>query len=160
MITSANRQIAYWAELCKQPQFGLLDESMQTLLSKLIRTFGEEFVISHNVDMKQQHFEKLYKMLNVALFDNRLDAIPVKYMDIGTIIDEWHKQDKAEGIPYQDYSDKRKSYGFYINIGDADESLPDDKRIFSLKYRDHCIYVNSSKCYRHSSSIPQCYAMR
>ena len=49
------------------------------------------------------------------MFDNMLDAIPVKLMDIDSIIEEWHRQDEVENIPYQDYSNKRKSYGFYIN---------------------------------------------
>ena len=61
------------------------------------------------------------------MFDNMLDAIPVKLMDIDSIIEEWHRQDEVENIPYQDYSNKRKSYGFYINVGDVDESLPENK---------------------------------
>lgn len=80
------------------------------------------------------------------MFDNMLDAIPIKFMDIDSIIEEWHRQDEDEKIPYQDYSDKRMSYGFYINIGDVDESLPEDKWILSLTYRDHVIYLNSNKC--------------
>ena len=80
------------------------------------------------------------------MFDNMLDDIPVKLMDIDNIIEEWHRQDEIETIPYQDYSSKKKSYGFYINIGDVDESLSKDKWILSLVYRDHAIYLNNNKC--------------
>lgn len=48
-------------------------------------------------------------------------------MDIDNIIEELHRQDEVENIPYQDYSSKKKSYGFYINVGDVDESLSDNK---------------------------------
>ncbi|MBP5784568.1 MAG: hypothetical protein J6W16_03165 [Methanobrevibacter sp.] len=61
------------------------------------------------------------------MFDNILDFIPIKIMPINDIIEEWHKQDKIEKISYQNYNDKKKSYGFYINVGDIDESLPEDK---------------------------------
>lgn len=61
------------------------------------------------------------------MFDNILDVIPAKLMDIDSIIEEWHRQDEIENISYQDYSSKRKSYGFYNNIGDVDESLPENK---------------------------------
>ena len=96
--------------------------------------------------MSQSQIEQLYKILNVFIFDSALDVIPVKLMDIDSIIEEWHRQDEAEKIPYQDYSNKRKSYGFYVNVGDIDESLPENKQIFSLKYRNHVIYINQSKC--------------
>ena len=41
------------------------------------------------------------------MFDNMLDDIPVKLMDIDNIIEEWHRQDEIENIPYQDYSSKK-----------------------------------------------------
>ena len=95
------------------------------------------------------------------MFDNMLDDIPVKLMDIDNIIEEWHRQDEIENIPYQDYSSKKKSYSFYINIGDVDESPSKDKWILSLVYRDHAIYLNNNKCkIGHLSSMSLCYVMR
>ena len=61
------------------------------------------------------------------MFDNMLDDIPVKFMYIDNIIEEWHRQDEIENIPYQDYSSRKKSYGFYTNVGDVDESLSVNK---------------------------------
>lgn len=67
-------------------------------------------------------------------------------MDINSIINAWHIQDKIENIPYQNYDSKRQAYGFYTNIGDVDESLSKNKRIFNLKYRNHILYINLTKC--------------
>ena len=115
-------------------------------MSRLVKVFGEDLVKNQHVNLSQSQVEQLYKILNNFVFDNILDDIPVKLMDIDNIIEELHRQDEVENIPYQDYSSKKKSYGFYINVGDVDESLSDNKQIFSLKYRNHMIYINQSKC--------------
>ena len=133
--------IAHWQSVLKK-----INESEQTLMSRLYKVFGKDVVDNQHMSLSQNQFKQLYKMLNVFLFDNMLNAIPVKLMNIDDIIDEWHKQDEVEEIPQQDYNDKRNSYGFYINFGDIDETLPKDKQIFSLKYRDHTIYINKTKC--------------
>ena len=133
--------IKHWESLLKR-----MDEKQQTLMSRLVKVFGEDLVKNQHVNLSQSQVEQLYKILNNFVFDNILDDIPVKLMDIDNIIEELHRQDEVENIPYQDYSSKKKSYGFYINVGDVDESLSDNKQIFSLKYRNHMIYINQSKC--------------
>ena len=148
--------IKYWKSVIKR-----MDENQQILMSRLVKIFGEDLVKNQHVNLSQSQFDQLYKILNVFMFDNMLDDIPVKLMDIDNIIEEWHRQDEIENIPYQDYSSKKKSYGFYINIGDVDESLSKDKWILSLVYRDHAIYLNNNKCkIGHLSSMSLCYVMR
>ena len=39
--------------------------------------------------MSQSQIEQLYKILNVFIFDSALDVIPVKLMDIDSIIEEY-----------------------------------------------------------------------
>ena len=39
--------------------------------------------------MSQSQIEQLYKILNVFIFDSVLDVIPVKLMDIDSIIEEY-----------------------------------------------------------------------
>ena len=133
--------IKYWMKVLEE-----LDESAQTLLMKLEKAFGKDLVSNQQVDLTLEQFEKIYKILNVFIFDNRLDHIPIRCMLIDDIINELHRLDEVEEISYQDYSSKRKSYGFYANAGDIDESLPENQQIFSLKYRDHMIFLNMSKC--------------
>lgn len=61
------------------------------------------------------------------MFNNMLNVIPVKAMYIDDIIKEWHKYDEDKKFPYQNYDSYRESYGFYINFGEIDDSLPEDK---------------------------------
>lgn len=93
--------IKYWESVLKR-----IDENQQTLMSRLVKVFGEDLVKNQHVNLSQSQFDQLYKILNNFVFDNMLDDIPVKLMDIDNIIEEWHRQDKIENIPYQDYSSK------------------------------------------------------
>lgn len=96
--------IKYWKSVIKR-----MDENQQILMSRLVKIFGEDLVKNQHVNLSQSQFDQLYKILNVFMFDNMLDDIPVKLMDIDNIIEEWHRQDEIENIPYQDYSSKKKS---------------------------------------------------
>ena len=78
--------IQYWESILKR-----MDENQQTLMTRLIKVFGEDFVKNQHVNLSQSQIEQLYKILNVFIFDSALDVIPAKLMDIDGIIEEWHR---------------------------------------------------------------------
>lgn len=133
--------ITYWQNALKE-----MNENRQTLLMCLRRKFGDAVDNQHVMLIQTQFEKKMYKILNVFMFDNMLNAIPIKLMSIDDIIEDLHQQDKNNGIQYQDYDDKKESYGFYTNLATIDSNYPENKQIFSLKYDHHMIYLNADLC--------------
>ena len=123
--------IKYWESVLKR-----IDENQQTLMSRLVKIFGEDLVKNQHVNLSQSQFYQLYKILNVFIFDNMLDDIPVKLMYIDKIIEDIDRNNiKLE----QNMEDNRKSQTEYMvneiyqYCNNSSKEFSDDA--FSAKWR-------------------------
>lgn len=72
-----NGDIEYWASLCQQPQFGLVNESKSKLLDACAKKFGEEVVFGDSLqfELSEEWVKELFKLIDLTVFSSKIQKI-------------------------------------------------------------------------------------
>lgn len=132
--------IKHWQNVLK-----MMNESVyNAVIDALVDEFGKDVVLSTKFDytLTQQDLKKIFSILNLHLFDNKIKYLPVVLWPMEKLVDKLNYHAKMSGSNNEDIK-AIKCLGVHSSI--CTEVYNSNNEIVDIKIRDHYLIINSSE---------------
>lgn len=131
--------ISYWTK-----QLNVLDEAKNALVASLEKEFGHAIVFSWALDyqLSQEDCEKIFKILNLHLFNNALKPIDIFWWPESKIVERLN-QNSIESDESRPLRNAAECYGVFSAV--CKDVKDKDGNIIDVKMSKKAILMNSSR---------------